>query len=199
MKRVLAVALGSSGDVNPILGIARGLVRRGHEVIVLANDVFEDAVTGTGAAFESPRTGGSARRWGARPPVLEVALLHQEGLPEAPKASPSPPTSRTLGTALKAGVPQLIVPLVVELVEDEGGQDKAIATKGWRRSLRVLFIVSPPLPLSPDSGDQPLRTRRVGIVLGPEVSAQHPLLGTEPERHEQRHHDEVGGARQPVG
>ena len=50
---MLAVALGSSGDVNPILGIARGLVRRGHEVIVLANDVFEDAVGGAGAGFES--------------------------------------------------------------------------------------------------------------------------------------------------
>src|SRR5688572_26321370 len=53
MHRLIAVALGSSGDVNPILGIARGLVRRGHEVIVLANAAFEDAATGAGATFES--------------------------------------------------------------------------------------------------------------------------------------------------
>jgi UDP:flavonoid glycosyltransferase YjiC (YdhE family) len=50
--RVLAVALGSSGDVNPILGIARGLLGRGHEVFVLANEAFKSAVTAMGAAFE---------------------------------------------------------------------------------------------------------------------------------------------------
>ena len=51
-RRIIAVALGSSGDVNPVLGVARGLVRRGHEVFVLANEVFEGPAKAVGAAFE---------------------------------------------------------------------------------------------------------------------------------------------------
>ena len=37
MARMILIAIGSSGDVHPILGIAEELAHRSHEVIVLTN------------------------------------------------------------------------------------------------------------------------------------------------------------------
>jgi UDP:flavonoid glycosyltransferase YjiC (YdhE family) len=44
LRRVLLLPIGSSGDVNPFLWIGRLLRERGHEVSVIANPVFADAI-----------------------------------------------------------------------------------------------------------------------------------------------------------
>lgn len=49
--RILAATLGSSGDVDPIVGLGRVLARRGHEVIVLTHAPFEAMVRRAGLEF----------------------------------------------------------------------------------------------------------------------------------------------------
>jgi UDP:flavonoid glycosyltransferase YjiC (YdhE family) len=49
--RILVIALGSTGDVNPMLGIAAGLGRRGHDVVFLANPVFAPLAAAAGLSF----------------------------------------------------------------------------------------------------------------------------------------------------
>jgi rhamnosyltransferase subunit B len=48
---VLLVGLGSSGDVNPLLGIASGLTARGHETTLISAPQFRDAAASVGAGF----------------------------------------------------------------------------------------------------------------------------------------------------
>ncbi|HEY8901905.1 MAG TPA: glycosyltransferase [Chthoniobacterales bacterium] len=47
-RRVLLLPIGSSGDVNPFLWLGRLLRARGHEVTVVANPVFADAIRALG-------------------------------------------------------------------------------------------------------------------------------------------------------
>ena len=49
--RYLVVTLGSAGDLHPFLGVARGLAERGHDVEVMSNAPYEDAVRAEGLAF----------------------------------------------------------------------------------------------------------------------------------------------------
>ena len=51
MARMILIAIGSSGDVDPLLGIAEELARRKHEVIVLTNPRFESLVRRLGFEF----------------------------------------------------------------------------------------------------------------------------------------------------
>lgn len=51
--RYLLTPVGSSGDVNPFIGLGRRLRARGHDVIVLTAEPFRDAVERAGLAFES--------------------------------------------------------------------------------------------------------------------------------------------------
>ncbi len=51
--RTLVVALGSAGDVHPLVGIALELQRRGHEVTLLTNGFFESFVRRVGLDFHS--------------------------------------------------------------------------------------------------------------------------------------------------
>ena len=51
MARMILIAIGSSGDVHPILGIAEELAHRSHEVIVLTNPCFESLVKRLGFDF----------------------------------------------------------------------------------------------------------------------------------------------------
>ena len=51
MNRMILIAIGSSGDVHPILGIAEELASRNHEVIVLTNPSFESLVKQLGFGF----------------------------------------------------------------------------------------------------------------------------------------------------
>ena len=51
MARMILIAIGSAGDVHPILAIAGELARRNHEVIVVTNPSFESLVTRLGFDF----------------------------------------------------------------------------------------------------------------------------------------------------
>lgn len=52
----LLTPIGSLGDLNPVLGIGRELKRRGHEVLVLANPLYERAVQEAELPFEAVGT-----------------------------------------------------------------------------------------------------------------------------------------------
>ena len=51
---VILVALGSSGDVHPFLGLGRELRRRGHPVTLVAAGWFRDVATRAGLEFVDP-------------------------------------------------------------------------------------------------------------------------------------------------
>lgn len=51
MGRAILVGLGSSGDVHPLLGIAEGMQRRGHECVVVSAPRFEASARSVGAGF----------------------------------------------------------------------------------------------------------------------------------------------------
>ena len=44
-------AMGSAGDVNPMIALGRGLLERGHQVSIMTNQHFADYVTRTGLSF----------------------------------------------------------------------------------------------------------------------------------------------------
>ena len=48
MPQFLITALGSYGDVHPMVGLGSALAARGHRVKVITNPYFEDVVTGAG-------------------------------------------------------------------------------------------------------------------------------------------------------
>jgi rhamnosyltransferase subunit B len=48
MPQFLITALGSYGDVHPMVGLGAALVARGHRVKIITNPYFEDVVTGAG-------------------------------------------------------------------------------------------------------------------------------------------------------
>lgn len=49
--KILIQTLGSAGDTHPFIGIGKSLRSRGHEVIVFANEVFEETVEQAGLRF----------------------------------------------------------------------------------------------------------------------------------------------------
>lgn len=49
--RILMAATPMAGHVNPLLGAARGLIARGHEVVFNTGSVFKDAIEKIGARF----------------------------------------------------------------------------------------------------------------------------------------------------
>jgi UDP:flavonoid glycosyltransferase YjiC (YdhE family) len=51
MSSVILAAPGVPGELNPILELARDLLARGHEVVVVTNTMFGPAVTAIGARF----------------------------------------------------------------------------------------------------------------------------------------------------
>lgn len=51
--RVLLCAAGTTGDVHPLVGIAGGLLERGHEVILLANPTYASLADDVGVGFEA--------------------------------------------------------------------------------------------------------------------------------------------------
>src|SRR4029079_18187552 len=59
MPHFLISALGSYGDVHPMVGLGAALVARGHRVKIVTNPYFEDVVTGAGLELESPGTRGN--------------------------------------------------------------------------------------------------------------------------------------------
>ncbi len=53
MAKIAVMALGSAGDVNPFLGIAHALARRGHHVTFITNPYFRAGVDAAGLAFSA--------------------------------------------------------------------------------------------------------------------------------------------------
>ncbi|WP_175038405.1 glycosyltransferase, partial [Burkholderia stagnalis] len=51
MAKVIVTAIGSAGDVHPLLGVARALAVRGHQVVFCTHPPFEAAVRRCGFAF----------------------------------------------------------------------------------------------------------------------------------------------------
>ena len=49
--RVVIQTLGSAGDVHPYVGLGRALRARGHDVHVLACEIFQDTVECAGLTF----------------------------------------------------------------------------------------------------------------------------------------------------
>jgi len=49
--RILLPAIGSSGDVHPVIGLGRALKARGHSVTVITNGIFSDQIRGNGLGF----------------------------------------------------------------------------------------------------------------------------------------------------
>ena len=52
MTQFLITALGSYGDVHPMVGLGAALVARGHRVKIVTNPYFEHVVTGAGLKLE---------------------------------------------------------------------------------------------------------------------------------------------------
>ena len=51
MARFILMALGSLGDIMPNLGIGKALLSRGHEVIMVSNEVYENEASHLGLSF----------------------------------------------------------------------------------------------------------------------------------------------------
>ena len=50
--RVLILAFGTRGDVQPYVALARGLLAGGHQAAVCTAEGFRDLVTGAGVPYE---------------------------------------------------------------------------------------------------------------------------------------------------
>jgi rhamnosyltransferase subunit B len=85
--RILLAAIGSSGDVNPVVGLGCALRRRGHQVTVATNEIFGPEIRAQGLAFEQLGTRAAAetlmadpRLWNLRKGfglIAEQAILPQ--------------------------------------------------------------------------------------------------------------------------
>ncbi|HEX2925741.1 MAG TPA: glycosyltransferase [Ruminiclostridium sp.] len=51
MKRYILVTMGTSGDVNPFVGLGRALKERGHKVVIITNPYFEKFILDAGLEF----------------------------------------------------------------------------------------------------------------------------------------------------
>lgn len=104
--RVLLTAIGSPGDINPVVAVGQALRARGHSATVLVNPYFEDSVRRAGLGFiplgtdeqlrrlnQTAFMRNPARRSGQRELVLPNAELLIE----------------TLDRVLRAGPPDLVV------------------------------------------------------------------------------------------
>lgn len=70
--RALITTIGSGGDIHPFLALARELIRRGHEVEVLANPHYEPLVRGVGARSRALGEEGDYTRFRDNPRVARL-------------------------------------------------------------------------------------------------------------------------------
>lgn len=54
-SRIVLTTLGSSGDVHPYIGLARGLAARGHEPVIATSPYYRTKVEAAGIAFRAVR------------------------------------------------------------------------------------------------------------------------------------------------
>ncbi len=67
--KVLIQTLGSAGDTYPFIGIGAELERRGHEVVLFANEVFRSSVVDAGLGFVEMGDADSYERLAENPDV----------------------------------------------------------------------------------------------------------------------------------
>ncbi|MCA1595954.1 MAG: glycosyltransferase, partial [Chloroflexi bacterium] len=83
MRHFIFSALGTSGDIHPLLGIAAALQRAGHEVTFIANPAFEAPVRELGLAFAPVGTEAEYRRLARSPQMWSwpggVRLAFRDG------------------------------------------------------------------------------------------------------------------------
>ena len=60
--RILLPAIGSAGDVHPVIGIGRALKARGHAITVVTNQLFSRQIRESGLEFEMLGTAAQAER-----------------------------------------------------------------------------------------------------------------------------------------
>src|SRR5688572_23202511 len=94
MKFLLA-PVGTRGDVQPMVALAQGLVRRGHDVVVCCAENFQGLVEKSGARFKKgardaqtmvQEHGESLNNLFTMTPVLRDLILEQFTLIEAAAA-----------------------------------------------------------------------------------------------------------------
>jgi rhamnosyltransferase subunit B len=83
--RILLPAIGSSGDIHPVIGLGRALKARGHAVVLITNDIFADQAAASGLEFLPLGTRSEAEALMADPRlwhpyrgfgcIIEMALL----------------------------------------------------------------------------------------------------------------------------
>lgn len=76
MAKVIVTAIGSAGDVHPLLGVSRALSARGHEVVFCTHAPFEAAVRASGFAFVPVGTAEDYVRAMADPAPWEIGRAH---------------------------------------------------------------------------------------------------------------------------
>lgn len=87
--KVLITTVGSAGDVNPFIAVGAALVSRGHEVVMLTNQHFEQAATDAGLSFRELGDRYALDEISARPEVMDkrkgsTTLLNDFLLPRLP-------------------------------------------------------------------------------------------------------------------
>lgn len=60
--RILLPAIGSSGDVHPVIGIGKALRRRGHSVTIVTNEIFSRQIRANGLDFIELGTADDAEK-----------------------------------------------------------------------------------------------------------------------------------------
>lgn len=71
---VAVIAYGSRGDAEPFIALGQGLLAAGHQVRIVADELFADLVTGTGLEFRGSR--GASMQTLARSEAGQEALRH---------------------------------------------------------------------------------------------------------------------------
>lgn len=71
--RCILMPLGTAGDVNPYIGLGVGLQRRGHEVIVGANPVYERVIVEAGLQFRAVGSAEALKQFDADPRIRRVS------------------------------------------------------------------------------------------------------------------------------
>jgi rhamnosyltransferase subunit B len=186
MKMLIAV-LGSAGDVYPSLGIAVELRARGHDVRLVANPWFEDAIRREGIGFVPMGTVEDYRRsvaeadlWHPRRAFGVIvrhgvapaqAIVHEailEARPDVVAATSLAIGARTARDAL--GIPLVtlhVQPSILRSIEDPPRVSGLPMPAWWPRSLvRGAFRLADALAIDP--------------VLGPPLNAHRRSLGLAP-------------------
>ncbi len=189
--RILLPAIGSSGDVHPVIGIGRALKARGHKVSVVTNEVFSAQIRSNGLGFipmgteaEAEQVMRDPRLWHLRRGfgcIVELAILPNIRrlyaiIAEARDASTVvAATTLCLGARVareRLGVPTASIhlqPGVFRSLVDNGRLGYFDLGPGMPRSLkRLLFWF--------------IDTVYVERLIGPELNAFRATLGLAPVR-----------------